>query len=129
MTLLGLELTKFFLFYPFKNTITVSKEPNTVPVLAEPMTFPSPSPTSQAFTLLKRDLSDAKFQIALSDDLSNTNSVLVKAVVERTDLIAGSYEGGLKTWECAVDLVRYLSGKWDPWQGTMEGMKVLEVRC
>ena len=39
-----------------------------------------------------------------------------------TDLQAGVYEGGLKIWECSVDLCNYLEE-----QEKMGGMKVLEV--
>ena len=49
-------------------------------------------------------------------ELSNSN---------HTDLIPGLYEGGMKTWECAYDLVDYLS-KID---FDFTGMKVLELGC
>lgn len=42
-----------------------------------------------------------------------------------TDLIPGVYEGGMKTWECAYDLVDYLAEvKFD-----LTGIKVLELGC
>lgn len=46
-----------------------------------------------------------------------------------TDLVKGVYEGGLKTWECAVDLVGVLSRevvKGDGWRA-VEGKSVMEV--
>jgi hypothetical protein len=30
-----------------------------------------------------------------------------------SDLISGVYEGGLKTWECSLDLVRFLHARQD----------------
>jgi hypothetical protein len=46
-----------------------------------------------------------------------------------TDLVKGVYEGGLKTWECAVDLVGVLSRevvKEEGWRA-IEGKSVMEV--
>lgn len=39
-----------------------------------------------------------------------------------SDVIKGSYEGGLKTWECSVDLAEYLSH-----QNFPDELSVLEV--
>lgn len=41
-----------------------------------------------------------------------------------SDLVPGVYEGGLKTWECSLDLIAYMES-----QGTSEitGKSVLEV--
>ncbi|KAI9006439.1 hypothetical protein DFJ74DRAFT_741339, partial [Hyaloraphidium curvatum] len=76
------------------------------------------------FTLLKRDLSDVKFSVALADDLAAYSSI-ARSVVEGTDLIAGEYEGGLKTWECAHDLLRCLAAM----QSSLRGQRVLELGC
>ena len=46
-----------------------------------------------------------------------------------TDLVKGVYEGGLKTWECAVDLVGVLSRevvRGEGWRA-VEGKSVMEV--
>jgi len=45
------------------------------------------------------------------------------ALAGTSDLVKGVYEGGLKTWECALDLVAYLAEQKDSY----EGKKVLEV--
>lgn len=42
-----------------------------------------------------------------------------------SDLIPGVYEGGLKTWECSLDLVDYLDSIEN---GDVRGKRVLEVR-
>ncbi|KAI9091298.1 hypothetical protein DFS34DRAFT_329691 [Phlyctochytrium arcticum] len=59
-------------------------------------------------TLYKRNVADVNFDIADNDNLDGENE-LAKAIVSQTDLIPGVYEGGLKTWECAIDLVNYLA--------------------
>ena len=41
-----------------------------------------------------------------------------------SDLINGVYEGGLKTWECSLDMASYLdalvAGQDSPWQSVLE---------
>lgn len=46
------------------------------------------------------------------------------------DLTPGVYEGGFKTWECAIDLAKYLAGQWNTIVGTVgtRGLRVIEVR-
>lgn len=86
--------------------------------------------------LFKRMVSDVKFAIAQQDDDDdegldverldvpittttttaitechydrNDTKALARTLLENTDLIGGVYEGGLKTWECSLDLVRHL---------------------
>ena len=71
--------------------------------------------------IFKRDLFDARFQILsqgfASDEtqaISNENSeedsdrtiqTALQFLDAPSDLVAGVYEGGLKTWECCFDLV------------------------
>lgn len=50
------------------------------------------------------------------------NSIL--GIAENTDLIAGVYEGGLKVWECGIDLMEYLKEN-----VSIEGKRVLELGC
>lgn len=91
----------------------------------------SSSPESTSVTLLRRDLFDARFQLANEED-EDEDSVDVASSVQGSstrvlnaqpsrkttsdrfgqfsekggsDLIKGVYEGGLKTWECSLDLV------------------------
>lgn len=44
---------------------------------------------------------------------------------QHSDLIPGVYEGGLKVWECAFDLVQFLSES----DLDLTGMRVLELGC
>ncbi|KAJ7049950.1 hypothetical protein C8F01DRAFT_1181069 [Mycena amicta] len=47
-----------------------------------------------------------------------------------SDLVPGVYEGGLKTWECSLDLVNYLDGVTGSSGGSyFTGQRVLEVGC
>ncbi|KNE61969.1 hypothetical protein AMAG_07233 [Allomyces macrogynus ATCC 38327] len=50
----------------------------------------------------RRHVSDVHFEIASSDA-----DVLQQTILANTDLVKGVYEGGLKTWECSVDLAEY----------------------
>ena len=54
------------------------------------------SHTLEPVTLVRRDLFDVRFQIIHSDG---------QFADAHSDLIPGVYEGGLKTWECSLDLV------------------------
>ncbi|TFK41589.1 hypothetical protein BDQ12DRAFT_389843 [Crucibulum laeve] len=47
-----------------------------------------------------------------------------------SDLVPGIYEGGLKTWECSLDLVDYLSSLKTPGAvNVYQGKRVLELGC
>ena len=54
------------------------------------------SQASEPVTLVRRDLFDVRFQIIHNDG---------QVADAESDLIPGVYEGGLKTWECSLDLV------------------------
>ncbi|KAF8056660.1 hypothetical protein FPV67DRAFT_1611377 [Lyophyllum atratum] len=87
-------------------------------------------------TLVRRDLFDARYQlIAPSNDDVPTKKGEGKereredglAFVEApSDLVPGVYEGGLKTWECSVDLGGWLVGGEE---GDVSGKRVLEIGC
>ncbi|KAF9937347.1 hypothetical protein BGZ65_001567 [Modicella reniformis] len=92
-------------------------------------------------TIYKRNLEDVKFQIAQEDDdfdnIDDDNKKESKtkdsglggaemlALAGKSDLVKGVYEGGLKTWECALDLVAYLAEQ----KENYDGKKVLELGC
>lgn len=99
-------------------------------------------------TLARRDLFDARFQLISLEDRDNTESEAVNFAqnageLDRTsegralefldapsDLVPGVYEGGLKTWECASDLVDCLDGILGSESlGRLRGKKVLELGC
>lgn len=100
----------------------------------------APSKTPRHATLLRRDLFDARFQILNQDELAADEAHDPKGktkrdtfVDEHTDLVKGVYEGGLKTWECSLDLVdlldqRGLSPDADLGTERVRGKSILEVR-
>jgi hypothetical protein len=75
-------------------------------------------PDTLAYSLLaglpRRELWHVKMQIMQEDK--------DEYFLGDSDVIRGSYEGGLKTWECSVDLAEYLSTQSYP-----EQLSVLEV--
>lgn len=90
-------------------------------------------------TLLRRDLFDARFQLiaegandesSAGDDREAQPRVNeeLKFVDAPSDLVPGVYEGGLKTWECSLDLVGYLDSIRDEENPSrFNGRTILEV--
>jgi protein-histidine N-methyltransferase len=76
-------------------------------------------PDTLAYSLLaglpRRELWHVKMQIMQEDK--------DEYLLGDSDVIRGSYEGGLKTWECSVDLAEYLAKQSFP-----EELSVLEVQ-
>jgi predicted nicotinamide N-methyase len=79
----------------------------------------------EGMVLYKRALADINFEIAQRDDMVHGNE-LVQAITQSSDLIAGVYEGGCKTWECSLDLVRFLHSLPD---ALLNGKRVIELGC
>ena len=77
-----------------------------------PITLPAPvgggtgTGTRPGHTLARRDLFDVRFQLSLSHERPDEQTTAF--VDAPADLVPGTYEGGLKTWECALDLAAYL---------------------
>ncbi len=79
--------------------------------------------------MLRRDLFDARFQMLL-DDEESPDTAMDAQVDAQSDLIPGVYEGGLKTWECALDLVETLDGLHSGrWSEHFTGKRILELGC
>ncbi|THV05094.1 hypothetical protein K435DRAFT_826596 [Dendrothele bispora CBS 962.96] len=86
--------------------------------------------------LARRDLFDARFQ-AISEGTGvpeNENDALdphsALAFLEApSDLVPGVYEGGLKTWECSLDLVDYLRSLEQKGNFFVFGKRILEIGC
>ncbi|TIC55683.1 hypothetical protein E3Q03_02621 [Wallemia mellicola] len=75
-------------------------------------------PHSSITPIARRDLFDARFQLIDADE--------DQAIISGdSDLIPGKYEGGLKTWECSVDLVQHLH----QCQYDFREKKLLEIGC
>ncbi|TDL24460.1 hypothetical protein BD410DRAFT_719432, partial [Rickenella mellea] len=97
-------------------------------------------------TIIKRDLYDARFQlISQTGSLESDREGISKDgegvgvagdalefIDNPSDLVPGVYEGGLKTWECSLDLVDYLEGSIKPIRRDKEwirGKRILEIGC
>ena len=63
------------------------------------------SPLGHTTSLPRREIFDVRVQLMAEDDGTRSNLL---AGLEATDLQTTVYEGGYKTWECALDLVKFL---------------------
>lgn len=63
------------------------------------------SPKGHTTRLPRREIFDVRVQLMAEDDGSSSNLL---AGLENTDLQTNVYEGGYKTWECSLDLVKFL---------------------
>ncbi|KAF1851328.1 uncharacterized protein K460DRAFT_272575 [Cucurbitaria berberidis CBS 394.84] len=63
------------------------------------------SPKGLTARLPRRELFDVRLQLMAEDDGSSSNPL---AGLDDSDLRPNLYEGGYKTWECSIDLVKYL---------------------
>ncbi|KIY68478.1 hypothetical protein CYLTODRAFT_351269 [Cylindrobasidium torrendii FP15055 ss-10] len=92
---------------------------------------PLPIPLSEGgrVTLSRRDLFDARFQVINEEDDSQKDAGAgsLEFLDAPSDLVHGVYEGGLKTWECSLDLVDYLTA--EALQQNLRGKRILEVGC
>ena len=101
----------------------------------------------RSLTLARRDLFDARFQLISSDEPGNGDADVdeTKNTVSKdsaagpvedalsfldapSDLVPGVYEGGLKTWECSLDLVDCLDEILSGETQNLRGKRILEVR-
>lgn len=104
---------------------------DTLPSLLSYSPLSIPLSNGETVYLPRRDLFDARFQLISqgtpdgeSEPMDSTSNDL-EYLEAPSDLVPGIYEGGLKTWECSVDLAASLSDI-DP---VLEGKKVLEIGC
>ena len=130
------------------------------PVLTySPIALPTPSSTSPAdssttnskhlhttgITLPRRDLFDARYQLLSEDRALESHSGGsgrerhgaakegkdgIEFFENPSDLLPGVYEGGLKTWECALTLVEALEQVRYEGEGAerIRGKRVFEVK-
>lgn len=79
-------------------------------------------------TKLKYFSGEQAYEIASAGSTNNAGmelESLSESQSQHSDLIPGVYEGGLKVWECAFDLVNFLSES----TINLSGMKILELGC
>ena len=96
-----------------------------------------PLSSSESVTLARRDLFDARFQLISegatdepegsrpSDSAFENKNLALEFLDAPSDLVPGVYEGGLKTWECSLDLANYLD---QIREADIRGKSLLEVR-
>ncbi|KAI0646621.1 hypothetical protein C8Q79DRAFT_963605 [Trametes meyenii] len=91
-----------------------------------------PLASKRNLVLSRRDLFDARFQLIATEPESSTNDgpADIDFLDAPSDLVPGVYEGGLKTWECSLDLIDCL----DSIYGTdialqLKGKRILELGC
>ena len=70
-------------------------------------------------------VSESNVEDELRDKGDCHSHSIAAAAENRTDLIPSIYEGGLKIWECSLDLVGYLTES----AIDFEGKRVLEIGC
>ncbi|KAL6930050.1 hypothetical protein ACO0SA_001457 [Hanseniaspora valbyensis] len=58
--------------------------------------------------IIRRELYDIRHQIMSESDPSSTKEIVNLDFLDKDDLLRNVYEGGLTTWECSIDLVKYL---------------------
>lgn len=63
-----------------------------------------------AIGLPRRELFDIRAQL-MAEDTTFERSLVMG--LSNDDIVPRTYEGGFKTWECSVDLARYLVGRAD----------------
>ncbi|KAF6763186.1 hypothetical protein DFP72DRAFT_1000579 [Ephemerocybe angulata] len=115
-----------------------------------PLSIPVPS-KDLTVHLVRRDLFDARFQLIAEgtvdpedadghltqikeedeDEEEKERKPMDPSILEYldapSDLLPGVYEGGLKTWECSLDLVEYLESS-DSFK-SYSGNRVIELGC
>jgi protein-histidine N-methyltransferase len=80
--------------------------------------------------IARREIFDIRTQLMAEDSAGHDNEELI-AGIEKGDIKPNFYEGGFKTWECALDLAK-LSLDEDILNGFSDGMQdnhIIEVRC
>ncbi|KAF8903025.1 hypothetical protein CPB85DRAFT_1377111 [Mucidula mucida] len=94
-------------------------------ISCSPLTIPLSS--GEIISIPRRDLFDARFQVINEEDSDNAIGKDAADFLDApSDLVHGVYEGGLKTWECSLDLVDYLAGNMDCHPA---GKRILEIGC
>ena len=91
-------------------------------------------PNSESF-IWKRQYADIQFQLASQDPIvvytgqtQGKDQTMMDALSNTSDRVQGVYEGGLKTWECSLDLAFYLSQKNTENKAWFKNKNILEVR-
>ncbi|KAF0273075.1 hypothetical protein FOG51_01951 [Hanseniaspora uvarum] len=83
-------------------------------------------PISSTSFIVRRELYDIRHQIMSESDPTTTEEIVNLDFLDKDDLLRNVYEGGLTTWECSIDLVKYL----DSLNGEIDNNKdIIELGC
>ncbi|KAI8995430.1 hypothetical protein BD414DRAFT_456206 [Trametes punicea] len=91
-----------------------------------------PLASKRNVVIARRDLFDARFQVITSDEAVERGEGRsdLDFLDAPSDLVPGVYEGGLKTWECSLDLVDCLDGIYGTTVAQrLRGKRLLELGC
>jgi protein-histidine N-methyltransferase len=127
--------------FPVLHLTCLKVQASSLPELISYSPIVIPLESGKTLTLPRRDLFDARFQlIAQGDDLepNEDNSEAASGAAgpsalrfldAPSDLVPGVYEGGLKTWECSLDLAAYMEAHKEALMASnVFGKRTLEVR-
>ncbi|KAF8597630.1 hypothetical protein BDV93DRAFT_396198, partial [Ceratobasidium sp. AG-I] len=80
----------------------------------------------------RRDLFDVRLQLIASEreetKIDKENQAAIEFASRPSDLVPRVYEGGMKTWECSLDLADFVIGG-QSGIGELRGKKILELGC
>ncbi|KAG8716999.1 hypothetical protein FRC08_008367 [Ceratobasidium sp. 394] len=78
----------------------------------------------------RRDLFDVRMQLIASDEeeQNKANQTAIDFISRPSDLVPRVYEGGLKTWECSLDLAEYVVGSQSVIR-ELRGKRIVELGC
>lgn len=91
-----------------------------------------------SYWLWRREFADVQFQLASQDPMqdspsdhamSDKNGHLFSILQGESDRVTGVYEGGIKTWEGALDLTTYLAQVLTQDPTWCNGKRIMEVGC
>lgn len=66
-------------------------------------------PITSTSSIVRRELYDIRHQIMSESDPTSSEEIVNLDFLDKDDLLRNVYEGGLTTWECSIDLVKYLA--------------------
>lgn len=72
---------------------------------------PSTSEGGRGITLVRREVFDIRTQLMAEDSAGQDSNEDLIAGLEEGDIKPNFYEGGFKTWECALDLARLVASE------------------
>ncbi|RMJ26313.1 hypothetical protein PHISP_02799 [Aspergillus sp. HF37] len=87
---------------------------------------PSRSEDGRGITLARREIFDIRTQLMAEDSAGQDSNEELIAGLEEGDIKPNFYEGGFKTWECALDLARLVASE-DVFGDSPEDRHIIEL--